>query len=108
MLGDTLYVSGQIGNTPGELALVKGGIVPEARQALENIRAILQRHGSSMDRVIKCTVFLAEIKDWPAFNQVYREFFKANLPARSALATSGLALGARVEIECVAFVPPRP
>ncbi len=107
-LGDTLYVSGQIGNAPGGVALVKGGIVPEARQALENIRAILERHGSSLDRVVKCTVFLADIKDWFAFNQVYRELFKTNLPARSALATSGLALGARVEVECVAFVPPNP
>jgi len=105
-LGDTLYVSGQIGNLPGTLTLVPGGIDPEARRSLENIKVILERHGSSLEHVVKCTVFLADIKEWPAFNAVYREFFKTNLPARSALAASGLALGARVEVECIAFVPP--
>ncbi len=106
-LGDTLYVSGQIGSVPGTLTLASGGIGPEARRALENIRAILERHGSSLDHVVKCTVFLAHIKDWPAFNEVYREYFKTNLPARSALGANGLAMGARVEIECIAFVPPK-
>lgn len=106
-LGDTLYVSGQIGNIPGTLTLAPGGIGPEARRALENIKAILERHGSSMDQVVKCTVFLADIKEWPAFNEVYREYFKTNLPARSALAASGLAIGARVEVECIAFVSPK-
>jgi 2-iminobutanoate/2-iminopropanoate deaminase len=104
-LGDTLYVSGQIGNQPGTLDLAPGGIGPEAKQALDNMKTILERHGSSLDSVMKCTVFLADIKDWPAFNQVYRSCFKKNLPARSALAASGLALGARVEVECIAFVP---
>jgi len=105
-LGDTLYVSGQIGIRPGSLTLAPGGIGPEARRALENMKAILERRGSSMDHVLKCTVFLADIGEWPAFNEVYRESFKANRPARSALAASGLALGARVEVECIAFVPP--
>jgi 2-iminobutanoate/2-iminopropanoate deaminase len=105
-LGDTLYVSGQIGNLPGGLTLALGGIGPEARRALENIKAILERHGSSLDHVVKCTVFLADIREWPAFNAIYREYFGANLPARSALAASELALGARVEVECIAFVPP--
>lgn len=100
--GDLLFVSGQIGNSPGTLDLVPGGMEPEARQALANIKAILQRHGSSMERVMKCTVFLADMKDWPAFNAVYREFFSRNLPARSALGANGLALGARVEVECLA------
>jgi len=106
-LGDTLYVSGQIGILPGGMALAPGGIGPEARRALENMRAVLERHGSALDHVVKCTVFLADIGEWPAFNDVYRDYFRANLPARSALAASGLALGARVEVECVAFVPPR-
>lgn len=105
-LGDTLYVSGQIGNQPGTLALAPGGIAAEARQTLDNLKAILERHGSSLEHVVKCTVFLADIRDWPAFNEVYRAYFKQNLPARSALAASGLALGARVEVECIAFVPP--
>ena len=79
--------------------------MPETRRTLENIKAILERHGSSLNHVMKCTVFLADIKDWPAFNEVYREFFKTNLPARSALGANGLAFGARVELECIAFVP---
>jgi reactive intermediate/imine deaminase len=106
-LGDTLYVSGQVGNQPGTLTLAAGGIGPEARQALDNMKAILERHGSSLDSVVKCTVFLADIKEWPAFNEVYQTYFKKNLPARSALAASGLAIGARVEVECIAFVPPK-
>jgi 2-iminobutanoate/2-iminopropanoate deaminase len=106
-LGDTLYVSGQVGNLPGTLTLAPGGLGPEARQALENMKAVLERHGSSLDNVVKCTVFLADIKEWPAFNEIYRTFFTKNLPARSALAASGLAIGARVEIECIAFVPPK-
>jgi reactive intermediate/imine deaminase len=104
-LGDTLFISGQIGNLPGTLTLAPGGISSEARQALDNIKAIIERRGGSMDRVIKCTVFLADIKDWPAFNDVYREYFKTNPPARSALAASGLAFNARAEVECIAFLP---
>ena len=103
-VGDVLYLSGQVGNVPGELELVPGGIGPESRQTLENIRSALERYGSSLDRVVKCTVFLADIAEWPALNEVYREFFPDNPPARSALAASGLALDARVEIECIAVV----
>ncbi len=104
-LGDTLYVSGQIGIQPGTLTLVPGGIVPEARQAIENLRVILERRGGSLRNVVKCTIFLADIADWPKFNEVYRECFGAHLPARSALAASGLALGAKVELDCIAYVP---
>jgi len=102
--GDTLYVSGQLGLLPGTMTLAPGGIGPESRRALDNLKAILERHGSSLDQIVKCTVFLADIKEWPAFNAIYREYFTKNLPARSALATSGLALGARVEVECIACV----
>jgi reactive intermediate/imine deaminase len=105
-LGDVLYVSGQMGILPGTLSLAPGGIVPESRRALENMREVLERHGSSLGSVMKCTVFLADIADWKTFNDVYREYFQANLPARSALAASGLALGGRVEVECIAHVPP--
>jgi 2-iminobutanoate/2-iminopropanoate deaminase len=104
-VGDTLYLSGQVGNAPGTLELVPGGTLAQARQVMENIKAILQRHGSSLDRVVKCTVFLTDMKDWPAFNDVYRQYFRNNLPARSALGANGLALGARVEVECIAVVP---
>lgn len=101
-LGDTLYLSGQLGVTPGTMHLVEGGIGPQTRQTLENISATLERHGSSLDRVVKCTIFLADIAEWPAMNAVYRTFFANDPPARSAFAATGLALNARVEIECIA------
>lgn len=104
--GDLLFLSGQIGTVPGaDNALAKGGIAPEAEQTLSNIRAVLERHGASMRDVVKCTVFLADIGDWPAFNEVYRKHFSAPFPARSALAASGLAMGAKVEVECIAQAP---
>lgn len=100
-----LFVSGQVGKLPGTLGLAPGGIAPEARQALANMQAVLERHGCSLRDVVKCTVFLADIAEWPAFNDVYRQVFAAPFPARSALAASGLALGARVEVECIAVLP---
>jgi 2-iminobutanoate/2-iminopropanoate deaminase len=98
-VGSTLYLSGQLG-TDSTGHLVPGGIEPETRQALENIRAVLQRHGSSLDRVVKCTAMLADIREWAAMNRVYVTYFERHLPARSAFAASGLALGARIELEC--------
>jgi reactive intermediate/imine deaminase len=99
-VGNILFLSGQIGaDTAGKL--VAGGIQAEARQALNNIRGTLERYGSSMDRVVKCTVFLADIKDYAAFNEIYSTYFRARKPARSAMAASGLALNARVEVECI-------
>ncbi len=100
---NTLYLSGNVGNIPGSLDLAEGGIQGETRQTMENIAAVLEQFGSSLDNVVKCTVFLADIAEWGAMNEVYRTFFK-NPPARSALGASGLALGARVEIECIAVV----
>lgn len=100
-VGDTLYLSGNIGNIPGTMDLAEGGIAGETRQTLENIKRTLETFGSSMDRVVKCTVFLADMAEWDAMNEVYRTFFE-NPPARSALGASGLALDARVEIECIA------
>ena len=102
-VGDTLYVSGNIGNIPGTLELAEGGIQGETRQTLENIKRVVERFGSSMDRVVKCTVFLADMGEWGAMNEVYRTYF-TNPPARSALGASGLALDARVEIECIAVI----
>jgi len=99
--GRLLYLAGQVGlGDDGEL--VRGGIGPETRRAMENIRAVLERHGSSLDRVVKVTVMLAEIEEWGPMNLEYVKFFPTHLPARSAFGTSGLALGARVEIECIA------
>ena len=103
--GDLLFVSGEIGSQPGKMALVPGGITPEARQAIENVREVLQRHGATLADVVQCTVFLADMKEWPAFNSVYRDYFKAPFPARSATGATGLAMGARVEIQCTAYAP---
>ena len=100
--GDTLYLSGQIGIAPGTLKLVPGGMRAEAEQALANIRTILAAHGRTTADLLKCTVMLADMADWPAFNEVWRAFLSKPYPARSALGASGLALGARVEIECIA------
>ena len=100
---NTLYLSGNFGNIPGTPQLAEGGIQGETRQTLENISAVLAQFGSSMDKVVKCTVFLADMAEWGAMNEVYKTFFP-NPPARSALGASGLALNARVEIECIAVV----
>ena len=101
---NTLYLSGQIGIVPGTLELVPGGLKEETRQTMENIRTSLEAHGYSMRDVVKCTVMLADISDWAAFNEVYKRFFSGQYPARSALGANGLALGARVEVECIAAV----
>lgn len=99
--GNLLFLSGEIGIVPGSGKLISGGIGPETSQTLENIRMTLEKFGSSMNRVVKCTVFLASMGEWGAMNDVYKEFFE-NPPARSALGANGLALNARVEIECIA------
>ena len=99
-----LYLSGQIGTVPGTSSLAPGGIQAETRQTMENIKAVLEKNGSSMDRVVKATVMLADIAEWPAMNEVYVTYFPKNKPARSAFAGSGLALNARCEIEVIATV----
>jgi 2-iminobutanoate/2-iminopropanoate deaminase len=101
-VGETLYLSGQIGLQPGTLKVVPGGIRAEATQTMENIRTVLDAHGYTMSDVVKCTVMLADMGEWPAFNEVYREYFRDRFPARSAFGANGLALGARVEVECIA------
>lgn len=98
-----LYLSGALGIVPGTRALAEGGIQGETRQTLENISASLKMFGSSMDRVVKCTVFLADIAEWEAMNEVYMTFFP-NKPARSAVGNIGLGLDARIEIECMAVI----
>jgi len=100
-----LYLSGDVGAGP-DGKLVAGGIGPESRQTMENIKATLQRHDLDMGDIIKCTVFLADMSQWPEFNKVYASYFeKGRYPARSALAAAALALGARVEVECIAALP---
>lgn len=100
-----LFLSGQIGSLPGSLDLVGGGIQAETRQTLENIRNTLEQAGATLDDVVKCTAFLANMSEWAAMNEVYQEYFSVNPPARSAMGANGLALGARVEIECIAVAP---
>lgn len=102
-VGPTLYLSGQLGTDSTE-QLVAGGIGPETRQALENIRAIVERAGGRMDDIVKCTAMLADMAEWGAMNEEYVRFFPRHLPARSAFGTAGLALGARVELECLAIL----
>ncbi len=102
-VGNILYLSGQIGNLPGSKDLAPGGIEGETRQTMENIKMVVEKYGSSMNRVIKCTVFMADMVEWAAMNAVYVTYFPEDkLPARAAFGTSGLALDARVEIECIA------
>ena len=105
-VGDTLYLSGQVGVIPGTLKLKPGGIQAEARQTMDNIRQTLEAHGYEMKDLVKCTVMLADIAEWEKFNEVYITYFTGAYPARSAFGSSGLALDARVEVECIAVAAP--
>lgn len=103
-VGHMLYLSGQLG-TDGAAGLVSGGIKGETKQAMENIRRVLERNGSSMDQVVKCTVMLADVSERSVMSEIYVTYFaKDRLPARSTFGVTGLALGARVEIECWATI----
>ncbi len=103
-VGNTIYLSGQIGVTPGTLKLAPGGIRAEAKQAMENIKITLEAHGYAMSNIVKCTVMLADMAEWGTFNEVYKTYFANRYPARSAFGANGLALGGRLEIECIAAV----
>jgi reactive intermediate/imine deaminase len=103
-VGDLLFVSGQLG-VDENLKVVPGGIQAETKAVMEHIRRIVEANGSSMDRVVKCTCMLADMSEWQKMNEVYVTYFpKDRLPARSAFGAANLALGARVEIECIAAV----
>ena len=98
-----IYLSGAIGTLP-DGSVISGGIIAETRQTMMNIKNRLEKMGGSMDDIFKCTCMLADIKDWPLMSQEYKKFFNPDkLPARSAFAGSGLALGAKLEIECMAI-----
>ncbi|MEA3081602.1 MAG: 2-iminobutanoate/2-iminopropanoate deaminase [Sphingomonadales bacterium] len=100
-VGDILYLSGQMGfREDGTLA---DGMEGQARQALENTRAVLAGAGLGFGDVFHCTVMLADMKQWPDFNQVYLDYFSDPLPTRSAFGANGLALGGLVELECQAY-----
>ena len=96
-----VFLSGVLG-TDSTGRLVPGGIGPETRQALENVKGALERNGLSMDRVVKCTAMLADIAEWGAMNAVYTTYFPGPKPARSAFGASGLVRGGRIELECIA------
>ena len=102
-VGNVIYLSGQIGVLPGTRQLVDTGVTKQTQQTLENVKAVLAQAGSSMERVFKCTVFLANMRDYDDMNRAYAVFFPKDPPARSTVAGSGLALGAKVEIECLAL-----
>jgi len=101
--GDYIFTSGQVGMDPATGKLVQGGIEAQTRQAMENLRSVLQAGGADFSKVVKSTVYLADIKDFAAFNGVYGTYFPANPPARSAFQVGALPLGAAVEIEMIAL-----
>ena len=104
IVNDIVYLSGKVGRLSNG-KLIKGGIEAETLQTLKNIETVLKKINLTKDNIFKCTCMLLEIKDWPKMSKVYKSFFgRENLPARSAFAGSGLALNARVEIECLAKV----
>ena len=104
IVNNVIYVSGQVGNLPGNTQVVPGGIKEETIQTMKNIERILLSLGSSMDKVFKCTCMLSDISEWGEMSEEYKKFFSEDKrPSRSAFAGSGLALGAKVEIECWAI-----
>lgn len=101
-VGRHLYLSGQLGLVPGKGTLASGGLAAETKQALANTKALLERYGYSMRDVVKCTVLLADMADFSAFNRVYLSAFSKPYPVRTLFAVNGLAFGARVELDCFA------
>lgn len=97
-----VFTAGQIPLIPGTSSLREGGIAAQTRQSMNNVKGVLEAAGSSLDKVVKTTVFLADIEDFAAFNTVYAEFFPNNPPARSTVQAGGLPVGALVEIEALA------
>ena len=105
LVDDTLYVSGQLGRDPVTATLVPGGIEAETRQALANIREVLRAAGMDFSDVVSVTAFIASFDDFARFNDVYREVFKTDPPARATVQVAGLNLGARIEIQMIAARP---
>lgn len=102
--GNLVFTAGQIPIDPATGKLVQGGIKEQAHRVLENLKAVLEAAGTDFSRVVKCTVFLDDLKNFAEFNEAYGEYFTSDQPARSAFQVAGLPLGAKVEIEMVAFV----
>jgi len=104
VVDNTMYISGSIGLNPLTSDLVPGGVEAEADQSLKNMGAILQKAGIDFRNVVKTTVLLADINDWPKVNTIYQKYFTTNPPARAAYAVKDLPKGARIEIEAVAVI----
>jgi 2-iminobutanoate/2-iminopropanoate deaminase len=100
--GGLVFAAGQVGLEPGSGELVEGGVAEQTDRALRNLTAILDAAGASLDRVVKTTVFLADLADFAAMNDVYAQHFSSPFPARSTVAVNGLPKGALVEIEAIA------
>ena len=100
------FTAGQIGLDPSTMEIVDGGIQAQTRQALTNLRHILEASGSGLNFVVKSTVFLQDINEFAAMNAVYSEFFPDNPPARSTVQVAAIPKAALVEIECIAMIPP--
>jgi 2-iminobutanoate/2-iminopropanoate deaminase len=103
-VGEFVYISGQIPLDPKTGSLVEGDIQTQTRRVMENLKAILQAAGSSLERVVKATVFLKSIGDFAAMNEIYAEYLGAAKPARSTVAVADLPRGALVEIDLIALV----
>ena len=101
-VGNLVFLSGQIGTFPGRLELNNSTREIEFSQIMENIVATLQANGMTTKNIVKCLVMLEDMKDWQTFNEIYLTYFDPPYPARSAFGTTGLALGARAEVECIA------
>lgn len=105
IIGETIYVSGTLGTAPNTMELVPGGTRAQTRQTLENIKAILAACGATMDDVAKVNVYLADITTFTEMNEAYQEFFEKAPPARITVGGADLALGAAIEVDCVAQRP---
>ena len=103
--GGLVFTSGQIPLDPATMRLVEGDIAAQTERVMRNLEAVLTAAGTSFERVVKTTCFLADLADFPAFNAVYGRFFPAAPPPRSTVQVARLPLGALVEVECVALVP---
>ncbi len=101
--GKFIFTAGQLGIIPGTKGFAGEGVEAQTRQALENLKAVLEAAGSCLEHAVKCTVFLADMGEFAQMNGVYAEFFPKNPPARSAIQAAALPLGGRVEIEAVAL-----
>ncbi|TVQ16510.1 MAG: RidA family protein [Bacteroidetes bacterium] len=104
MSNNTLYVSGQIPLNPATSELVKGDVQEQTRMVMENLKAILKEAGMDFGDVVKCSIFISDMKDFPKINEVYGKYFTEEPPARETVQVAGLPLGVDVEISCIAVI----